>query len=69
MTPAATALRRTEVRAILRRHPGSIAQIARELGMRAATVSQWLWGRTTSKRIEEAATARAVQLAASEKSS
>ncbi len=65
MTPVAT-LRRTEVRAILQRHRGAIGKLAADLKINRVTLSEWLRGRTTSRRIEEAATARAVQLAASE---
>ena len=62
-----TTLRRTEVRAILLRHPGACAQVAEVCGVTPSTVSQWIHGKTTSKRVAEAATGKALRLLEEEK--
>lgn len=51
MTPIA-------LRRVLKRKRGAMSQIARELGLNRKTVSQWLGGRATSRRIEEAVRSR-----------
>jgi transposase-like protein len=62
------ALKRREIRAILKRHPGSISRIARELGHSThVTVSKWLKNGGTSKPVEEAATREALRLLEEEK--
>jgi len=50
------------LRSIFRRHYGATTAIARELGVNKNTISQWFRGRTSSKRIDAAIRARAVQL-------
>lgn len=60
-------LKRTEVREILKRHPGSISTIADELGVTTTTVSMWLRGKTTSARIETACHKRAHEFLQQEK--
>jgi len=55
-------LRRTEVRAALRRHRGSIKAIAGDLDVTITSVVQWLGGRMTSGRIERACQAKALEL-------
>lgn len=60
-------LTRVQVREVLRRHRGSILEIAADLGITHVTISQWLKGKTTSRRVAEAATKKALDLLASEK--
>jgi IS30 family transposase len=55
-------LRRTQIREILKRHVGSIARIAEQLGVTSNTVSLALRGKITSKRVMEAAEAKAREL-------
>lgn len=59
-------LRRPQVREILKRHRGSISQIADELGITTTSVSMWLRGRGVSRRIEAASQVKALQLLKSE---
>ena len=60
-------LRRTEVRAALRRHRGSIKAIAENLDVTVTSVVQWLNGRMTSRNIERACHERAAELLKMEK--
>lgn len=53
---------REEISDILRRHKGSIVQVADSLGIRGTGVSLWLDGKTTSARIAEAAEKKAREL-------
>lgn len=55
-------LRRVEIREILKRHEGSITALANELGLKVPTVSGWLYGKTKSKRIADAAHEKALDL-------
>jgi len=55
-------LSQDRVREILKRHPGSIGQLADELGVTITSVSMVLRGRGTSQRIEQAAQKRAAEL-------
>ncbi len=55
-------LKRHEIRRIFRKHHGAQARIARELSIASPTISLWLQGRFTSKRIEEAARRLATEL-------
>ena len=59
-------LRRTEVRAILKRHDGSISEVARQLGVTTQSVSMYLRGKGTSERIADATHAKALELLAKE---
>jgi predicted transcriptional regulator len=54
MAETQVALGRTEVRRILKRHPGCIARIADELELTPTSVSMYLRGRGTSARIAAA---------------
>jgi predicted transcriptional regulator len=60
--PNETKLRRVQIREILRRHEGSIGAVAKELEISIQMVSQWLAGRSKSKRVAEAAERRALAL-------
>lgn len=51
-----------QIKAVLLRHPGSFAAIARKLGVRDFSVSLCLSGRSASRRIEGTARALALQL-------
>jgi len=64
-----TKLRRVQIREILRRHEGSIGAVATDLGITIQTVSKWLAGQTTSKRVSEAAERRALALLEQERES
>ena len=55
-------LKRHEIRRIFRRHHGAQAKIVRELSVASPTVSLWLQGHVTSKRIAEAAQRLALDL-------
>jgi predicted transcriptional regulator len=55
-------LRRKEIHTILHRHKGSIAAVARDLGVTITSVSMCLRGRGTSARIEEALRKKALEL-------
>ena len=61
MTSEST-LTRVQVREVLRRHRGAIKEVADELGIKHPTVHQWLKGKTTSARVAEAATRKALHL-------
>ena len=52
----------TKIRRVLIRNRGEIGRLARQLGVTPTTVSQVLKGRAVSKRILEAAAARAAEL-------
>jgi hypothetical protein len=52
----------TKVRRVLLRNRGEIRRLAEQLGVTPTTVSLVLRGRAVSKRIQEAAAARAAQL-------
>jgi len=52
----------TKIRRVLIRNRGEIRRLAKQLGVTPTTVSQVLKGRSTSKRILEAAAARAAEL-------
>jgi len=52
----------TKIRRVLLRNRGEIGRLARQLGVTPTTVSQVLKGRAVSKRILEAAAARAAEL-------
>ncbi len=62
MTANSTTLKRATMRAIFRRHPGSQAELARELVMSPVSVSLWLKGKFPSKRLAEAIPAKAQAL-------
>jgi predicted transcriptional regulator len=62
-------LERENIRQILQRHLGSIQRIAELLGVSHTTVSLCLSGKTTSKRIMEAAHGKAIQLLEQEQAS
>lgn len=51
-----------EIRRILKRHPGTIAGIARDLNITISSVSMYLRGKGTSARIAEAAQTKALEL-------
>lgn len=53
---------RSEARKMLLKHRGRLAALALELNVSAATLSQVLKGRSTSKRVLEAAIRAAVEL-------
>lgn len=55
-------LTRVEIRKTLKRHRGSVVSLAAELSIKPQTVSIWLKGRMTSKRIADAAQAKAISL-------
>ena len=57
-------LTRAKIRKALRQEPGSFAGIARQLGISKATVSGVLRGMSTSARVMEAATAKALEILA-----
>jgi IS30 family transposase len=59
-------LPRRTIRAVLRRHRGTCASIARDLGVHPVTISKWLAGQAVSARIAEAAQAKAQELLARE---
>jgi DNA-binding LacI/PurR family transcriptional regulator len=52
----------TKIRRVLLRNRGEIRRLAQQLGVTPTTVSQVLRGRAVSKRIVEAAAARAAEL-------
>jgi transcriptional regulator with XRE-family HTH domain len=52
----------TKIRRVLLRNRGEIGRLAKQLGVTPTTVSQVLRGRAVSKRIMEAAAARAAEL-------
>ena len=60
-------LKRTEIRSVLDRHPGSKGQIAESLGIKSQNISKWLKGQTVSRRIAEAANSKALELLEQEK--
>ena len=62
-----TTLDHAEIVVILRRHRGSLREIASGLGIRQSGVSQWLAGRSTSRRISAAAERTARKLLEVEK--
>ena len=51
---------------MLRRHRGTCASIARDLGVNPVTISKWLAGQAVSARIAEAVEAKAQELLARE---
>lgn len=59
---------KAQLRRLFRRHPGSMAEVARELGITRQTVSGWFRGMTISESIERAVRARAQELIAKENS-
>lgn len=59
-------LRRVQIREILKRHPGSIGEVAERLGVSKPMISKWLYGSTTSRRVAEALHAKALDLLAQE---
>lgn len=62
-------LRRVEVRRIFARHYGASLRLSREIGVSPMSVSQWLRGKFKSRRIEAAATERALELLSTEAAS
>lgn len=58
----ANKLTREQISELLRRHKGSIAQVADSLEIRSTGVSLWLDGKSTSARIAVAAEAKAHEL-------
>jgi DNA-binding transcriptional regulator YdaS (Cro superfamily) len=52
----------TKIRRVLLRNRGEIGRLAKQLGVTPTTVSQVLKGRAVSKRILEAAAARAAEI-------
>lgn len=66
-TNARQGMRRTEIRTVLRRHKGSVVQIARDLGVSHASVSMFLAGRSKSARIAVAAEKLANELLTNER--
>lgn len=67
-TKSENGLRRTEIRAVLKRHKGAIAEVARSLDPPVTTtsVSMALRGKGTSARIMSACEAKARELLAEE---
>lgn len=63
---AQSALPRKEIRKIFHANHGAAHQLALDLGVSRGMVSQVLRGKTTSKRILEAARAKAMELARTE---
>jgi hypothetical protein len=59
-------LTRREIRSVLKRHRGASALIARELDVDQTNISEWLRGRLTSKRVEDAIRQRVAELLAGE---
>jgi len=59
-------LPRRTIRAVLRRHRGICASIARDLGVNPVTISKWLAGQAVSARIAEAVQLKAQELLARE---
>ena len=55
-------LERREIRAVFRRHRGTAYRLAAEIGLSRTTVSQWLRGRITSRKVADAAQTRALEL-------
>lgn len=47
-----TNLNRSEIRKVFKRNIGSVARVSRTLGITHVTVSLWLKGKTTSRRVE-----------------
>ena len=66
--PEQPILRRVQVREILHRHHGSVKDVAQRLGLTHASVGMWLGGRSKSKRVAAAATAKALELLELERS-
>lgn len=60
-------LRRVEIREILKRHVGSIGELAGHLRITSQSVSMWLRGKGTSQRIADAAEKKALELLQTEK--
>lgn len=60
-------MRRTEIRAVLDRHRGSKAKVAKSAGVTTVTVSIWLRGRCTSANIAGHAARIAEELLAEER--
>lgn len=68
MSTTQVALRRVEIRTVLRRHKGSQAEVARNARVTRMSVNKWLKGLTTSANIAEAAERKALELLGQEKS-
>lgn len=68
MQTDSSTLRRAEIRRIFDRNRGAAAQLARDLVINPASISQWMKGRIDSKRIADAARIKALDLLAEEKS-
>ena len=66
MIPDQKVLNRNQIRAVFRRHHGTAAQIARELGVHPQNVTNWLKGCSKSARVEAAVRLRAARLIAAE---
>jgi transcriptional regulator with XRE-family HTH domain len=61
-----TLTRRRQMRAVLKRHRGSQAALARELGVPQSSVALWLKGKFDSQRFASVICARVAELAAAE---
>jgi predicted transcriptional regulator len=64
---ATPGMRRTEIRAVFNRNPGSKTKLAKSLGVSLTAVTLWLGGKMTSARIAAAALALALELVAGER--
>jgi len=62
MKPDQTSFSRPQIRDLFRKHPGTVTELARELGITHPSVSLWLKGRGVSARIAEAAQRKALEL-------
>jgi hypothetical protein len=66
MSDAQAGMTRKQIRAVFRRHRGAVVQLARTIGVNRVTVSEWLRGKATSRKIADAAALRAAELLAEE---
>jgi transposase-like protein len=67
MQTDSTTLKRIEIKRVLKRHFGSVTELAKELQLKPQTISKWLKGTFDSARIAEAAQRKAIELMEREK--
>lgn len=60
-------LTRVQIRTVLDRHLGSKAAIAKALGLTSSSISRWLMGQSTSRRVENACREAAERYLAAER--
>ena len=67
MIPETENLSRKQIKAVFRRNRGASANLARELGIKQNSISDWMRNRGRSKRVHEAILSRAADLVAAER--